>query len=254
MTRPEGDPMTGSPARPMSRLAAIVDLLPRRAAGLPPGQREVRTFPRFSDAPLRWPPAVEPISLSISVEGVERRTLTAEDLATYETVEQTGDFHCVTTWTHRALRWRGVRFGDVMADVLGGELPPYLVASAADKVSAIYVTEDLAGADVLLATHLDGEPLGPKHGAPLRLISPGQYGYKNPKHLTRLDFRSAEPTSTLGKKEHLRARVDREERHATLPNWAVRFPYRLMIIPTALAAERGLRTMPDQAARSLTSG
>lgn len=238
----------------MSHLAAVADLLPRRADGLPPGQRQIRAFPRFSDAPLRWPPAPEPISLRIAVEGTERRTLTADDLAAYDTVEQTGDFHCVTTWTRRGLRWRGVRFGDVVADVLGEDPPPYLVASAADKVSAIYVTEDLAGPEVLLATHLDGEPLDAKHGAPLRLISPGQYGYKNPKHLIGLDFRSTEPTSTLGKKEHLRARVDREERHATLPNWAVRIPYRLMIIPTALAAERGLRNMPDPAERTVTSG
>lgn len=234
-------------ADPMGSRDRLVDLLPRRAAGLPPGQREVRAFPRFSDAPLRWPPAAGPISLCIAVDGVERRTLTAEDLAAYDTVEQTSDFHCVTTWTHRGLRWRGVRFRDVVTDVLGRELPPYLVASAADKVSAIYVTEDLAGPDVLLATHLDGEPLDAKHGAPLRLISPGQYGYKNPKHLIGLDFRSTEPTSTLGNKEHLRARVDREERHATLPNWAVRIPYRLMIIPTALAADRGLRSRPDPA-------
>ncbi len=246
MSSPTGDPAI--------RRDRLVDLLPRRAAGLPPGQREVRAFPRFSDAPLRWPPAAAPISLTISVDGVERRTLTAEDLATYDTVEQTSDFHCVTTWTHRGLRWRGVRLGDVVTDVLGDELPPYLVASAADKVSSIYVTEDLAGPDVLLATHLDGEPLDAKHGAPLRLISPGQYGYKNPKHLIGLDFRSTQPTSTLGNKEHLRARVDREERHATLPNWAVRLPYRLAIIPTALAAERGLRNMPDRAAPTVSPG
>ncbi len=235
----------------MSRLATVADLLPRRAAGLPPGQREVNAFPRFSDAPLRWAPPAGPISLLISVEGVERRTLTGDDLAAYEAIERTNDFHCVTTWTHRGVRWGGVRFTDVMADVLGGDLPPYLVASAADKVSAIYVTEDLLGDDVLLATHLDGEPLTPKHGAPLRLISPGQYGYKNPKHLIGLDFRSTEPASTLGKKEHLRARVDREERHATLPNWLVRVPYRMIIIPTALASERGLRNTPE---RSLTPG
>ena len=83
-----------------------------------------------------------------------------------------------------------------------------------------------------------------RHGAPLRFVSPRQYGYKNVKHLSRIDFRTAEPPSTLGPKEHLRARVAEEERHASLPNWAVRVPYRLTIVPTALAGDRGLRRSP----------
>ena len=30
----------------------VLDLIPRRAQGLPPGQRELRRFPRFADNPL----------------------------------------------------------------------------------------------------------------------------------------------------------------------------------------------------------
>ncbi len=230
-----------SEARP---LADLTGLWPRRADGLPPGQGEIRAFPRFADKPLRWAPAPAPISLTVSVEGEERARLSADELARFDPVEQTSDFHCVTTWTRRGLRWRGARFADVVGAVVGDELPPHLVASAADGVSAVFVTEDLLAPDVLLATHLDGAPLDRRHGAPLRLISPGQYGYKNPKHLIGLDFRHTEPASTLGPKEHRRARVAFEERHATRPNWVVRLPYRLSIIPTALAAERGLRNSP----------
>ncbi len=111
-------------------------------------------------------------------------------------------------------------------------------------MSAIYVTEDLDNDNVLLATSLDGQPLDRRHGAPLRLVSPDQYGYKNLKHLIGLDFCHEQPTSTLGPKEHLRARVVAEERHSTLPNWAVKGQYRLAIIPTALVAERTLRSSP----------
>ena len=229
---------------PISVAATIADLVPRRSGGLPPGQREVRAFPRFADKPLRPAPPIEPIALEVSVEGAERRTLTESDLGRHDVVELTRDFHCVTTWSHRGLRWRGVRFVDVVTDTFGAgvgdELPPYLVASAADGVSATFVTVDLLGHDVLLATDLDGAPLDRAHGAPLRLVSPGQYGYKNVKHLVGLDFRCRQPVSALGGKEHLRARVDREERHSTLPNWAVTIPNRLSIGPTALAAVRGL--------------
>lgn len=221
------------------------DLVPRRAGGLPPGQREVRAFPRFADKPLRGAPAPGDIDLTISVEGSAVAQLRAVDLAGFEFVEQVSDFHCVTTWTRRGVRWGGVRLGDVLSSTVGDEVPGYAVAHAADGARCIYVTDDLCAGDVLLATHLDGLPLDARHGAPLRLVSPGQYGYKNPKHLTALDFRSVRPPSTLGPKEHLRARVDAEERHAALPNWVLRIPYRLMIVPTAILAERSLRRSAD---------
>lgn len=227
---------------------SIAGLIPRRAAGLPPGQREVREFPRFSDKPLRWAPPTTSVELAIEVEGELCQTVSADDLAQFEHIEQVSDFHCVTTWTHRGARWGGARFGEVVRAAvrvaIDGELPPHLVAHAADRQSAIFMTDDLLADDVLLATHLNGQPLGRKHGAPLRLVSPSQYGYKSVKHLIGLDFRAAEPASTLGPKEHLRGRVALEERHSSLPNWAVRVPYRLTIIPTALASERGLRTSP----------
>jgi DMSO/TMAO reductase YedYZ molybdopterin-dependent catalytic subunit len=97
---------------------------------------------------------------------------------------------------------------------------------------------DAVADDVVLATHLDGEPLDDRHGAPLRLVSPGQYGYKSVKHLTALDFRVDQPAAMS--KEHLRARVAFEERHPVLPSWAVRRPHRLLIAPTAYLAERSL--------------
>ena len=201
-------------------------------------------MPRFSDKPLRWAPVPGAVRLTISVEDDVVAQVGPDDWGGYEGVEAMHDFHCVTTWTYRGLRWGGVRFVDVMRDLVGDQLPPYLVAHADDRQSAVYVTDDVDQPDVLLATHLDGEPLEPRHGAPLRFVSPRQYGYKNVKHLSRIDFRSAEPPSTLGPKEHLRARVAEEERHASLPNWAVRVPYRLTIVPTALAGDRGLRRSP----------
>jgi len=220
------------------------DLLPRKVAGLPPGQREIRAFPRFSDKPLRWAPKPAPIELTVAIEGRPIEVYADADLARFAHVDQVTDFHCVTTWTRRGVQWGGIRFSELARAAVGPELPRHLTAYAADHPSAVFLTADLDAENVLLATELDGAPLDPRHGAPLRLVSPGQYGYKNVKHLVMIDFCEAEPPSTLGSKEHLRARVVAEERHASLPNWAVRIPYRLSIGPTALAAERGLRRSP----------
>lgn len=221
-------------------------LYPRRAQGLPAGQRELDEMPRFSDQPLRPPPAKAPIELLLSVNGKHHATLSAHDLEQFETIEQTNDFHCVTTWSVRNLVWGGYRLIDILEGTLGPDLPPFASAAAADKQKAMFSTEDLVTPNVLLATHLNHQPLTAKHGAPLRLVCPNQYGYKSPKHLTGIDFVTSEPKSTLGPKEHLRARVALEERHAKLPNWLLRVPYRLLIAPTALAARRGLRSSPGQ--------
>lgn len=222
-------------------------LWPRRVDGLPPGQRLLERFPRFSDKPLRWAPDPGSASLTISVDGDVLSTIVGTDWERFEYVEQTSDFHCVTTWSVKDLRWGGHPFGAMMRTALErplDSLPTYMVAEAADGHRAIFRTEDLDRADTLLATHLGNEPLDRRHGAPLRLVSPHQYGYKNVKHLTSMAFCHSRPESGVGPKEHLRARVDREERHSSLPNRLVRTPYRLSIIPTALAAERGLRNSP----------
>jgi DMSO/TMAO reductase YedYZ molybdopterin-dependent catalytic subunit len=213
---------------------------PRRVDGLPPGQRLLTDMPRFTDRPRLPPPRMpaEP-RLEISHAGAPLAVLTGADLEALGPHDFRADFHCVTGWSVTGLTWRGVPLREVLASVGIADPPaPYLVASTGDRRRAGYLWEDAVADDVVLATHLDGEPLDDRHGAPLRLVSPGQYGYKSVKHLTALDFRVDQPAAMS--KEHLRARVAFEERHPVLPSWAVRRPHRLLIAPTAYLAERSL--------------
>ena len=41
--------------------------------------------------------------------------------------------------------------------------------------------------DVIVATHLNGEPLSPKHGFPARIVAPGYYGTNSVKWLCRIE-------------------------------------------------------------------
>lgn len=210
-------------------------------------------MPRFSDKPLRWVPQAGPKELLVSIEGGPAVNFDEAHLCSMPSVARVSDFHCVTTWSVRRLRWRGWPLLELLSSVEPklGELPPYAVVRAADNQQAIFRTEDLTAPEVLVATELNGAALTPRHGAPLRLVCPAQYGYKNVKHLVSIEFVHDQPVSTLGPKEHLRARVALEERHATLPNWVLRWPYRLTIPPTAMAAERGLRNSPGTDADSV---
>jgi DMSO/TMAO reductase YedYZ molybdopterin-dependent catalytic subunit len=214
---------------------------PRRAAGLPPGQRLLTSMPRFGNQP-RTPPPTAPTEprLEISNGGVAIATVTGADLQALGPRDRRADFHCVTTWSVTGLVWTGVPLREVFASVGIVDAPaPYLVVRAADGGRAVFMWEDATADDVMLATHLNGAPLDGRHGAPLRLVTPGQYGYKNLKHLVAIDFRATRPD--VQPLEHLRARVAVEERHQRWPSWLVRLPYRLLIPATARLAERSLR-------------
>ncbi|HWG98928.1 MAG TPA: molybdopterin-dependent oxidoreductase, partial [Pilimelia sp.] len=214
---------------------------PRRAEGLPPGQRLMADMPRFTDRPRRPPPRMPARpTLRLSHDRQLITVLTADDLEALRPSDYRADFHCVTTWSVTGLTWTGVPLRQAFAAAGITAAPaPYLVARAGDHGRAVFCWEDATADDVILATHLNGAPLDARHGAPLRLVSPRQYGYKSLKHLVAIDFRAKEPR--LGSKEHLRARVAAEERHARLPGRALRVPYRLLIPATAYLAERSLR-------------
>lgn len=152
-------------------------------------------------------------------------------------VEQSSDFHCVTTWSVRSLRWGGVRFADFFAQVVQPQAAPRANATLValrgqDGARTGMLLEDLLARDVLLADRLNGQPIPVDHGAPLRLIAPAHYGYKSVKCLSRIEFRNADAGyrgSGFSFMDHLRARVAHEERGRVFPGWLLRHLYRPLI-------------------------
>ncbi|MBN4047426.1 DUF2867 domain-containing protein [Acidimicrobiaceae bacterium AH-315-P05] len=177
--------------------------------------------------------------LAISVEGVPIADVDADQFDELDVRDFKADFHCVTTWSVTDLTWTGVPLREVLESV-GIDSPPatFLLAKAHDGGRGHFLTIDALREDVIVATHLNGKPLGDRHGGPLRLVAPRLYAYKSIKHLAAIDFR-AKPPTRLGK-AHLRGRVALEERHPKVPGRLLRFPNRLLIPPTAYLAERSL--------------
>jgi DMSO/TMAO reductase YedYZ molybdopterin-dependent catalytic subunit len=212
------------------------------AAALPPGQRAREDFPRFGLWPYadRVPTVDHPVALAVSGDVMASVTI-ADPLAGLPRTELVADFHCVTTWTHRAVRWSGVSFATfhaerIVAHQREGCAPPNLVVlRGGDGYRTTLPLEDLLAPDVLLADQLNGAPLPVRHGAPLRLVAPAHYGYKQVKHLSRLEFWADTPVLRARGFEfvdHPRARVAYEERGRAAPGWLLRWLYRPFIPAT----------------------
>jgi DMSO/TMAO reductase YedYZ molybdopterin-dependent catalytic subunit len=125
----------------------------------------------------------------LRIDGLVQRPmeLTYEQLLALPKAEQVSTFHCVTGWIVDGVHWGGVRFGDLL-DHAG----PLTGAHAAHFVSAEvpyddYLSlRDLSLGDVMLAYEMDGQPLPQEHGAPVRVVIPEMYGYKNVKWVNRI--------------------------------------------------------------------
>jgi DMSO/TMAO reductase YedYZ molybdopterin-dependent catalytic subunit len=111
-----------------------------------------------------------------------------------------------------------------------------VILRAQDGYRTTMLLDDLMADDVLLADEMNGLPLSVDHGAPMRLVAPQHYGYKNLKHLASLEFCDTMPVvkhGVLAFLDHPRARVALEERGRWFPGWLLRRVYRPFIHRTA---------------------
>ncbi|WP_232667293.1 molybdopterin-dependent oxidoreductase [Pseudonocardia sp. TRM90224] len=217
--------------------------------GLPPGQRRVAGFPRFGAHLSRPAPAV-PADPVIELRGAvaEASDLPIGALSTLPRREIAADFHCVAGWSATGLRWEGVPFAEFHREVLVPALAPgttvtHIGCRGLDGWQSVMTIEDALEDDVLIAQHLDGRPLDGDHGAPVRLVSPRQYGHFSVKHLARITVLTEAPAVTEPPllRSHPRGRVWEEERHGLVRGRLVRPIYRTLIGPIKFLSARGAR-------------
>ncbi len=137
-------------------------------------------------------PTFEPATWRLRIEGLVDRpqTLTYNDLRSLPRAEQVSTFHCVTGWSVKNVHWAGVRFRDLLAAAA-----PTSDASVLEFISSeipyadTLTLEQAKLQDAMLAYEMDGKPLAREHGAPVRVVIPEMYGYKNVKWVERIVLR-----------------------------------------------------------------
>ena len=136
-------------------------------------------------------PKFDPKTWELRIGGnVEQpTTIRYHELKALPKVEQVSTFHCVTGWTVKNVQWGGVRLGEVLALARPKDVAHAIEFVSAETPYVDSLTKQQAGLhDVMLAYEMDGRPLSRAHGAPLRLVIPEMYGYKNVKWLAGINL------------------------------------------------------------------
>jgi DMSO/TMAO reductase YedYZ molybdopterin-dependent catalytic subunit len=188
---------------------------------------------------------------SLAIDGLvlRPRTLSFAELLRYEKVAVTSVHQCAGSPlaphapTQRVcnVTWAGARLADILAQCEPRSSARFVWSTGADYgsfdgVSVDAYVKDLpmerVSSDVLVAYEMNGEPLAPEHGFPVRLMVPGFYGTNSVKWLTRVtlaDERAPGPFTTRWYNDPV------EEKSAaatglTAPVWAIA-PQSLIVAP-----------------------
>ena len=127
---------------------------------------------------------------TLAIEGEVKNSLRLswEDFLEQSKVESTSDFHCVEGWSVLGLLWEGVKFQQIMDLAEPKASAKFVIFECADGYTTSLPIQELMKDNVILAYKVNGEYLEVGTGAPLRLIVPDKYAYKNAMWITRILF------------------------------------------------------------------
>lgn len=157
---------------------------PRR---IPPGQVITQKFPVYDIGPRpvfnreKW-------RFTISGEVKEKKTITWDEFMILPKVEVIADFHCVTKWSKQNMLWEGVSTRTIYDLVEPNPDANYLMIHCMEGYTTNVPVEDFLKEDSLFAYNLNGRPLEPEHGFPLRLVIPQLYAWKSAKYVSGIEF------------------------------------------------------------------
>jgi DMSO/TMAO reductase YedYZ molybdopterin-dependent catalytic subunit len=141
---------------------------------------------------------------AVAAAGGPALELTLADVMALPRVEMVTELKCVEGWSV-VVRWAGARLADLAArhGLAGrGGRPPAAADDLAGYVGletpdgGYYVGLDMASAlhpQTLLGYEMNGAPLTPEHGGPLRLVTAVKYGYKSLKRIGTITFTDRRP-------------------------------------------------------------
>jgi DMSO/TMAO reductase YedYZ molybdopterin-dependent catalytic subunit len=103
-------------------------------------------------------------------------------------IEYVEDFHCVTGWSVRNVKWKGVSLRKIMDLARVKENASWIYTVSLDGYTTVIPIEDAKSPKAMIALMLNDKPLSIEHGFPARIIIPHLYGWKSGKWLNKIVF------------------------------------------------------------------
>ena len=180
---------------------------------VPPGQYLAKGFPVLSYGAT---PQVSKDDWVFKISGFAKaKTLGWSDFMALPQYEFTADFHCVTRWSKLDVKWGGIKVLDFMNLVELEKKATHILQHCYGGYTTNLTMEDFLKGENFFAHTLDGEPLPPDHGGPMRLVVPHLYAWKSAKWINGIEFCNQEKLGFWEKNGyHRRGEPWAEERYA----------------------------------------
>lgn len=134
-------------------------------------------------------PQYQPDQWRLTVTGLVKQELSlslAKFLALPQ-INQVKEFDCVEGWKVHQVPWEGVSVREIMSRADIKPEAKYIIFWSDDGIySSALPVEVALRPDVILAHRMDGKELPAEQGRPVRLVVPGNYGYKYVKWVGRV--------------------------------------------------------------------
>jgi hypothetical protein len=157
------------------------------------GSREEGSFSGNSHPVTNWLSdpilQIEPGRWQLKVHGeVEREfTLSYNEVLALSNAVRKATLDCTGGW-YTSQRWGGVPVADLLEKSGKKDGAHSLIFRASTGYSRRFSLQEAS--DLLLATHVEDQPLSAEHGFPLRLVAPGYRGYGWVKWVAELELSS----------------------------------------------------------------
>lgn len=138
-------------------------------------------------------PQIDASTYSLEVKGlVDRpRSFNLEELYAMEMIELPLTVECIGNSPSGPLVstavWKGFRLYDLLQSLGVHEDATGVRYQAADGYYASHTMEQIRDNGILAALYMNGEPIPPLHGFPLRILNPGYFGVKQPAWVTSIE-------------------------------------------------------------------
>ena len=183
---------------------------------------------------------VEPWKIEIDGECDRPQTVDLDDLFAFPHEERVYHFRCVERWAMN-VPWSGFPLSMLLARVEPKPTARYVrfvSANRPDQMPGIVEAshypwpyfeglrlDEAMNELAMVVTGVYGEPLLKQHGAPVRVIVPWKYGFKNPKSIVRIELLADEPSTFWQIQPHEYGFLSNVNPNIPHPRWSQKQSY-----------------------------